>query len=82
MDAVVERKMENLLPVEEEIKRYLEAIEPRDVYGLNETHSHLLRLGYHHNKNFTNSVLMGLCFEGSSIFLGWHKGYALYQRME
>lgn len=74
--------MEELLPIEEEIKRYLEVIEPRDKYGLNEVHRHLVRLGYDHDKNLTNSVLMGLCFEGHSIFLGWHQGNALYQKMD
>lgn len=72
----------DLLPIEEEIKRYFEVNGHRDKFGLKEVHSYLENLGYHHDKNLTNSVLMGLCFKGYLIFLGWHRQNALYQKMD
>jgi len=73
---------ENLPPIEQQIKRYLSLNEHRDKFGLREIHEYLESLGYTHDKNLTNSVLMGLCYTGRLIFLGWHEQDALYQRMD
>ena len=74
--------MEELPPIEEPIKQYLKVKWYRDKFGKREVHRYLESLGYRHDENLTNSVMMGLCFKGHLIFLGWHQGDAVYQRMD